>query len=566
MRVRTLSPVLALCLLMAGAPALAETWQHDEYSANPNEVIQETEGVSMGAHPGFISGEAFGQIYTPEAGDYPVTIDGFDLIAMGPPEAPEYQAHLTIEIFIDPGTPGEAGPTNTSPDFTISTSDMAASIGGVLNDKGQVKAGTFYSATFDTDDSDGHPPVVQAGNRVWLMVRYQTPASSTVGWDGCATGCGCQSLVVPVDTDGITPGVNVMHITLAGCGGTATDWWFQEDLVAFLGPGAPKGDWLMRLQVSPGGGGGGCDCAGKQCGSDGCGGSCGACPNGTVCVQGSCNDDGGGGCDSDCAGKDCGDDGCSGVCGLCGGEEVCIQGVCTDPGGGGCDSDCAGKDCGADGCGGVCGLCGSDEECVQGTCTEVPPDCEPECGGKECGSDGCGDLCGYCEGETYCASGGCLPIDGGGAGNLGVTGVSPSEGFVDESTAIAISGSGFHDGMKVRLGTVQLGVTGRTGTTLLDALVPSDMIAGTYNLIVISADESQTATLNDAFTAVARVECGDGACADSETCLGCAIDCGPCEEETPAPSGGCAGGTSPPWAGLLGLLVLAALGRRPRRA
>ena len=50
------------------------------------------------------------------------------------------------------------------------------------------------------------------------------------------------------------------------------------------------------------------DCLGKQCGDDGCGGSCGECPTGQACQDdGTCL-----GCTPECAGKACGDDGCGG--------------------------------------------------------------------------------------------------------------------------------------------------------------------------------------------------------------------------------------------------------------
>ncbi|MBT4824176.1 hypothetical protein HN695_03325 [Candidatus Woesearchaeota archaeon] len=53
-------------------------------------------------------------------------------------------------------------------------------------------------------------------------------------------------------------------------------------------------------------------CQGKQCGTDGCGGFCGAfngqCADGELCLDGAC------GCKPNCAGKACGDDGCGGLC------------------------------------------------------------------------------------------------------------------------------------------------------------------------------------------------------------------------------------------------------------
>ena len=57
-------------------------------------------------------------------------------------------------------------------------------------------------------------------------------------------------------------------------------------------------------------------------------------------------------CSPDCSEKDCGDDGCAGSCGTCtGSQQLCLDGLCT------CQPDCAGKDCGDDGCGASCGPC-----------------------------------------------------------------------------------------------------------------------------------------------------------------------------------------------------------------
>jgi len=60
-----------------------------------------------------------------------------------------------------------------------------------------------------------------------------------------------------------------------------------------------------------------------------------------------------GSCTPDCAGIQCGPDGCGGSCGWCSGSQSCQGGQCVDPGD--CVPDCADKMIGeADGCGGVC--------------------------------------------------------------------------------------------------------------------------------------------------------------------------------------------------------------------
>ena len=75
-------------------------------------------------------------------------------------------------------------------------------------------------------------------------------------------------------------------------------------------------------------------------------------------------------CLPDCEGKECGWDGCDGTCGLCpSSKPTCNFGQCTK-----CTPDCGGKVCGADGCGGVCGACPPAFACIQGRCN--PPPCQ----------------------------------------------------------------------------------------------------------------------------------------------------------------------------------------------
>ena len=112
-------------------------------------------------------------------------------------------------------------------------------------------------------------------------------------------------------------------------------------------------------------------------------------------------------CTPDCAGKECGDDGCGGSCGECDdgcGQAVCELGECLSL----CLCNCEDKECGEDGCGGTCGECAKGYDCSDGVCT-----CTPSCGGKECGDDGCGGICGDCAQYTTCQAGLCEPEPGG---------------------------------------------------------------------------------------------------------------------------------------------------------
>ncbi len=139
-------------------------------------------------------------------------------------------------------------------------------------------------------------------------------------------------------------------------------------------------------------------CAGKECGPDGCGGECGTCAGGEQCVSGTCK----------CVENDhkacCGDAVCwYDSCGVVGEQTAdcpygCTEGKCLD-----CTPDCTGKECGDDGCGGECGTCApgscvglawtKPKTCVAGACT----------GG---GTESCEDL-NECTDDTCDATWGC---------------------------------------------------------------------------------------------------------------------------------------------------------------
>jgi hypothetical protein len=209
-------------------------------------------------------------------------------------------------------------------------------------------------------------------------------------------------------------------------------------------------------------------CVGKDCGDDGCGGTCGTCkdPAKPFCdtLVGKC----GATCIPECLGKNCGDDGCGGVCGTCAGDTDCSEGHCTAKGwtckpgwyaaGDSCDCGCGVLDpdcadtslplagcadlevCDAkgmcvskipvgwtcpqnayaalDACDCGCGVpdpdckfaslplygCSQGDACTDGQCKA----CVPECTGKTCGADGCGGFCGLCADGKACDGGACV--------------------------------------------------------------------------------------------------------------------------------------------------------------
>ncbi len=175
-------------------------------------------------------------------------------------------------------------------------------------------------------------------------------------------------------------------------------------------------------------------CAGKECGDDGCGGSCGECQfvsNKPICSEGLCIAIPS--CTPDCANKTCGDNGCGGSCGGCGPVQACFANKCVTiepkdscvghcglsaPGGCLCNDDCGevveccadffaacyftctpectGKNCGDDGCGGSCGKCGVGQVCgAAGTCGDDPCQPDPCSGHGTCGKGGCSCNLGY---------------------------------------------------------------------------------------------------------------------------------------------------------------------------
>ena len=127
--------------------------------------------------------------------------------------------------------------------------------------------------------------------------------------------------------------------------------------------------------------------------------------------------------EQNCAGKQCGDDGCDGVCGSC---DQFPNSFCTDEALCDCEPNCAGKNCGGDGCGSTCGSC-QNGTCDNGLCvcaqgTPCGPNSTICClTGTTCREDGsaccrteCAGRCGVhhdtCSGEPL-DCGGCSTSD-----------------------------------------------------------------------------------------------------------------------------------------------------------
>ena len=158
-------------------------------------------------------------------------------------------------------------------------------------------------------------------------------------------------------------------------------------------------------------------CTGKQCGSDGCSGSCGTCPSGQTCDA---NGQSGTSCVPACTGKSCGADGCGGSCGTCPNGQTCTaDGQCQGT------MTCAHSDCdtgsalanGCDAC--VTSICGVDPYCCTTAWDSIcvgevgsvcGKSCTTQCAHDECktgtnlqtGCDAC--VTQICAVDSYCCS------------------------------------------------------------------------------------------------------------------------------------------------------------------
>jgi len=134
-----------------------------------------------------------------------------------------------------------------------------------------------------------------------------------------------------------------------------------------------------------------CTRLGKNCGSvtanDNCGDSRTVASCGTCTLPETCSASNVCSCTPNCAGLECGDDGCGGSCGPATATCTSTFGICTVQGTktciggvyGGCvatnpiTTNCAGLECGNDLCGGLCGTCTSLETCSSGQCIPREP-------------------------------------------------------------------------------------------------------------------------------------------------------------------------------------------------
>ena len=502
---------LATVAIVATPHAARATPWIFKYDQFPDELGPAANAVNGGqfyVQPGFVQGEAFGQIYKPLPEMFPLQVTGFDLILAAPPNSltPLF-SNATIEIYNSNSITADPG---TAPLFTISTGEL---FNVQTNDFGLPLQGNVgIHVDFDLSSEENRPPMLTSG-KIWLVVRFDDAARNmssewgTLDCDvidigGFVVGCGCQN-VATVHDAAIEKGVNVIHYVtpLGQCSGSKV-WGFMESL-STGGTFRINGDVIMRLHADVAATPCVPQCDGKTCGDDTCGGSCGVCTGGLTCVSGTCA-----ACQPNCLSKQCGPNGCGGSCGECGGNQTCgadffcrdncvpncAGKACGDDGCGGscgtcttgtcnagrceapCAPACSGRDCGADGCGGSCGTCDGNETCTGGLCVAA---CQPDCDGKGCGDDGCGGTCGTCGAGATCTSGTCQD-------DLAVIDVSPDFGSAALPVPVSITGRGFLAGAVARIGGTVMNDTTVIGTSLITATVPAGLAPGRYTVIVVN--------------------------------------------------------------------------------
>ncbi|MGB0588689.1 MAG: lamin tail domain-containing protein [Myxococcota bacterium] len=244
-----------------------------------------------------------------------------------------------------------------------------------------------------------------------------------------------------------------------------------------------------------------------------------------------------GDCTPDCEGRQCGSDGCFGTCGECPNSSICDDaGQCE------CIPSCDGKVCGDDGCGGDCGSCPSGLGCdAVGQCT-----CVTNCEGKICGDDGCGGSCGQCDNGTGCTIEGDACVPGACSITIDVStnefGEELSWEIIDGNDDVVASGDGYGDNEIVSTaflldnGSYTLRMIDTYGDGWLGATISISYTNGDAEILTTTlavgtvATESFDINCNLCFPNCEGKLCGDNGCGGScGTCDGnCIPDIGEC--------------------------------------
>lgn len=188
-------------------------------------------------------------------------------------------------------------------------------------------------------------------------------ADCTLSTTGCAwCGDGVANNGEPCDGNDFGTATCATELGVVGAGGSLSCWDCEVSTSAcwYCGDGVRNGSEA---------------CDGYDMGGATCSSVLGSGQTGTLACHGSCVFNTSGchaACTPNCAGKECGGDGCGGQCGTCSGSSTCQNGQCQPT----CTPNCVGKQCGHDGCGGLCGSCGGGAYCEDNQCTTCTDACE----------------------------------------------------------------------------------------------------------------------------------------------------------------------------------------------
>jgi hypothetical protein len=266
---------------------------------------------------------------------------------------------------------------------------------------------------------------------------------------------------VYVDT-GVTPGVNFLYGNVAG-DTPGLHWHRWEELPGITD--SSSGDFVMQVIAS----GGSSTEGGEPIPTEDC----------TKAVD--CND--GNECTQDiCAGGECFNEVKDGACNigaLCSSGDFCLNGECIAGDPINCDD---GDACTDDGCSEETGFCESFE--IEG------------CGDPVAGEEG--------EGDTVEPDVSLPPVEG----SLSLDSVQPAYGHTNRETAISLFGTGFEEGMTIRVGPTFLVDVVRKSDTACTAIVPSGITPGIYTVYVkVKEDEF---ALEDGFEVRSAIQEDEG--------------------------------------------------------
>ncbi|MDO8459911.1 MAG: hypothetical protein Q7S74_02275 [Nanoarchaeota archaeon] len=253
-----------------------------------------------------------------------------------------------------------------------------------------------------------------------------------------------------------------------------------------------------------------CGAAGQAC----CSGN--SCTSGYTCDGVTCQISGGG-CIPDCAGKSCGGDGCGGSCGSCGGS-YCSNTVVITPYCTGTSCSTTQSDCGAVGCsGGACNPCGSvGKICCSGDTCPISGICQ----GGSCVTPPAFDFSLANTGNVTVVSGSSV------LSNITATFVSGT------ASAISFSASGLPSGANPIFTPTSCTPSPVSCNTTLNISTILSTNSGDYNLIISGIGGGTTRTTKFNLTIPCGVADGSSCCA-GDICLSndlaCNTDINECE-------------------------------------